>query len=60
MTAHDQLRVCVMASPNGIVQENFGAMYRNMQADSLSDEEMTIQLAGALVDGLRHGNWPKR
>jgi hypothetical protein len=57
-TAYDQLRVCVMASPTGKEQEAFGRMYTNMQVDGLSDEEMTMHLAMALVDGLKHGNWP--
>jgi len=57
--AYALLGVCRDFSPTGREQQAFTNVYNDLLATNESSEEVAKQLASALLDGLRHGNWPK-
>jgi ribosomal protein L7/L12 len=54
------LSIALELAPDGKVQEALVLIRRDMQAAGEDDRTITLSLAGAIVDGLRHGNWPGR
>jgi hypothetical protein len=44
-------------APDGPAQRQCAEFYSEMQREGLDENEMQEYLAGALHDGLRHGNW---
>lgn len=52
------LGIAQALAPNGIIQENLAIVYRDMQKQGESEKAIAMSFAGAIVDGLRHGNWP--
>jgi hypothetical protein len=47
-------------APNGDAQKSCTEMYWKLCRSGMTDEEIDLAMAGAIVDGLRHGNWPWR
>ena len=45
-------------APDGPAQEQCVKMVWQAEADHAKTEEITAMLAGALLNGIRHGNWP--
>lgn len=53
------LAAAFTVAPTGNVQEALANVVREMQAAGEPDEMIALMLADAIVDGLRHGNWPR-
>lgn len=45
-------------APTGTEQQKCTEIYLAMQQDGITGNDLILRLAGMLVDGLRHGNWP--
>jgi hypothetical protein len=45
-------------APTGKEQAQLTDLYNQMRADGVDEVDLQEQLAGILLDGLRHGNWP--
>lgn len=45
-------------APNGDAQVKAAELVQNAQRHGANDDEVIEALAGAILDGLRHGNWP--
>lgn len=56
---YDMLSMCQRICPTGVEQAGFAKLYNELRKAGESDATMVEQLAAALVDGLRHGNWPQ-
>jgi hypothetical protein len=56
----EMLVVCQHYAPTGTEQEAFAAMTRRMQDVGMTEKYIINALAGALQDGLQHGNWPTK
>lgn len=52
------LAACMAISPNGKVQAGFASAFNAHVRDDNSPRETVLYLAGMLIDGVRHGNWP--
>ncbi len=48
-----------MLAPKGREQIVMATAINDMQKAGLSDKSITINIAGAILDGLDHGNWPR-
>lgn len=53
------LEVAVIVSPTDKEQQAFARIYRDMQDAGESPKSIIVALAGAVQDGLKHGNWPE-
>lgn len=47
-------------APNAAAQEGFAEIRRVMQGCNEPDNKITLEIASAVVDGLRYGNWPNQ
>lgn len=56
---YHMLEVAVVVSPNGKVQEAFARIHNDMLMAGESPKSVIVALAGAVQDGLKHGNWPE-
>jgi AmiR/NasT family two-component response regulator len=52
------LAAAVLMAPTGTEQEAFGRMCNEAYHQRASAKAVTQDLLGALLDGVRHGNWP--
>lgn len=52
------LSILMDHAPDKDAQEKMGDIYRAMEADHLAENQMQMELAGAIHDGLAYGNWP--
>ena len=50
------LHLAMAVAPNGKVQEAFSALYNQAIDDAYNDPVLVI--CSAILDGLKHGNWP--
>jgi hypothetical protein len=57
-TVNHLLAAAMEVSPTGIEQTAFGLIVNNMRNAGESDRVVSIELASAILDGLRYGNWP--
>jgi hypothetical protein len=57
---HGYLLLGVMQdyAPNTEAQKIAAAHLKKMQSGGATEKEIDLAMAGALLDGLRHGNWP--
>lgn len=64
LVSYRLLGVLQSIAPDGPAQERCAAIYREAWADVQAndrqdaDRQVAAIMAGALVDGFRHGNWP--
>jgi hypothetical protein len=56
--AYRLMIVLVEYAQTSLDMEKAAQFYRELIGSPLSQTEIEIQLASAIVDGLRHGNWP--
>lgn len=56
--SYQLLGILMEYAPNGDAQFECSQLRNSMIADGMSEDEVVRQLAGVLVDGLSHGNWP--
>lgn len=56
--AYTLLGVLLAHAPDRSAQAVTSAWYNRIQADGAYGGTLEMTVAGALVDGLRHGNWP--
>lgn len=54
------LGIVVTEAPNEDAREALGVMVSAMRRAGETNEKILLALADALVDGLRHGNWPTK
>jgi hypothetical protein len=52
------LMVLQSYAPDASAQQTCSRIVHELQRCGESDREIDLTLAGCLVDGLRHGNWP--
>jgi primosomal replication protein N len=52
------LGILLEIAPNGVAQEQCSTMYREAQAEGATEEQLQVMMAGVIVDGRMHGNWP--
>lgn len=52
-------QACQIAAPTHDIARAFDELTDDLLAAHASTEEMLTALAGALLDGLQHGNWPQ-
>ncbi len=45
-------------APDGPAQQTCSDLYSQLQKDGISGNQLELEMAFALVDGLRYGNWP--
>jgi hypothetical protein len=57
-TSYKLLAVLQHYAPTGAEQERCAHFLAEMQLGGDTQQEIDAALAGALLDGLRHGNWP--
>lgn len=53
------LDAALRLAPSEEVRGTFGKMYSAVLVDGGTDKDLSVQLLGAMLDGLRYGNWPK-
>jgi hypothetical protein len=53
------LQLAMLVSPTGKEQEAFSEMLSEMNMAGVEQSEQLEWLLSAILDGLRHGNWPK-
>jgi hypothetical protein len=56
--AYKLLGILQNHAPTGKEQQCCSELANAMEADNLSELQMETLLAGCLLDGLQHGNWP--
>ena len=54
----DLLRAAINISPTDKEQVGFIKMYTEQCLDNVDEKTIIESLLGAMLDGLRHGNWP--
>jgi len=59
MIATKQLAVCYELSPSDDVRNEFTKLFIMLRVNRVELAAFVQELASALLDGLRHGNWPK-
>lgn len=47
-------------APDGAAQAHMAEIRTAMERDNLPPTNVALAIASAIVDGLRHGNWPGR
>ena len=53
------LTVYNLLAPTGKEQTAMVALVAEMQRERLTDKQIVRHVAGAIVDGVAYGNWPK-
>lgn len=52
------LASAICLAPTGKEQEGFAKIVRDMEGAGEEPEAICLTIASAIVDGLRHNNWP--
>lgn len=56
--AYSLLGILQSYAPTGVAQMKCTEAYNQAQADGATGHDLAKAMAGALSDGLHHGNWP--